>query len=185
MKKVLVFSGSSRKESVNKMLSKQAAEVLKELGGSVTWIDLADYPMPIYNGDLEKGEGMPEKAQELKKLFLEHDALVIATPEYNFCITPLLKNTLDWVSRSESEDEPPLAAYQDKTVALISASPGFMGGRHSVYVVRSMLMTMGVNVIPKFFCLPSAFKKISHTGFSEEKDREKLVAVMQQLLAKL
>ena len=99
MPKILAFSGSIRRESWNRKLIRVAVDATRAAGGDVTLIDLADYPLPLYNGDLEERDGLPDNAQRLKALFKEHDALLIASPEYNSSMPPLLKNTLDWVSR--------------------------------------------------------------------------------------
>ena len=97
--RILAFAGSARRESFNKQLIKIAAAGAEAAGAEVTFIDLADYPMPLFNQDLEAEQGLPERAMALKKLFLENDGLLLSCPEYNSSITPLLKNTIDWVSR--------------------------------------------------------------------------------------
>ena len=103
MLKILAFAGSSRKESFNKKLLKIAVLGVQEQGGYVTLIDLADYPMPIFNQDLEQEKGIPENARKLKQLMVEHNAFIIASPEYNSTFSPLLKNVIDWASRAESD----------------------------------------------------------------------------------
>ena len=128
MPKILAFAGSSRKESWNKKLINIAVQGAEEAGATVTVIDLSDYPMPIFNQDLEAEKGLPESTGKLKRLMMEHDAFMIASPEYNSAFTPLLKNVINWVSRAESEDEPPLAAYRNKVVAIMSTSLGALGG---------------------------------------------------------
>src|SRR5439155_8924376 len=95
-------------------------------GGEVTPIDLTDLPMPLYNGDLEDEHGMPENATKLVGLITQHDALLIASPEYNSQMTPLLKNTIDWCTRG---DENP---FKGKVVAVVSASPGHFGAIRSM-----------------------------------------------------
>ena len=107
MLKILAFAGSSRKESFNKKLLKIAVLGVKEQGGYVTLIDLVDYPMPIFNQDLEQEQGIPENARKLKQLMVEHNAFIIASPEYNSTFSPLLKNVIDWASRAESESQIP------------------------------------------------------------------------------
>ncbi len=163
MKKILAFSGSLRAESFNQKLVKIAADGAREAGAQVTVISLKDFPMPLYDQDLEDASGKPEKAMELKKLFLAHDALLIASPEYNSMITAALKNVLDWVSRADAPDEKPLAAIAGKTAAIISASPGGYGGARSLGFLRPFLENVKVTVIENTFSLPKA-----HEGFGED-----------------
>lgn len=164
MAKILTFAGSARKDSFNKKLARVAAEAVKKTGAEVTFIDLADYDMPLYNGDLESGQGLPAAAKQLKQIFIEHDGLLIAAPEYNSSITPLMKNTLDWVSRRESEDEPGLAAYQGKVAALLSTSPGGLGGMRGLVVMRMLLSNLGVLVLPEQQAIPGAMNAFNTDG---------------------
>lgn len=133
--KILALAGSTRKESFNRKLLKLAAEAARGAGGSVTHVELADYPMPIFDQDLE--------AAALRKLFAEHQGLLIASPEYNSSVTPLLKNTLDWVSRPS-----PAEAFKGKVACLIGASPGMSGAQRSMAALRSILGNIGVLVLP-------------------------------------
>ena len=99
--KILAFAGSTRAGSLNKLLLRTAVQGAEAAGASVTVIDLADFRIPLYDGDLEAESGLPENAEKLQNLFLEHNGLLIAAPEYNSSITPVLKNTFDWVSRRD------------------------------------------------------------------------------------
>ena len=99
MTKILAFAGSTRRDSLNRKLIQVATSIAAGAGAEVTLLDLNDYPLPLYNGDLEATAGLPEAALRLKEVFKAHDALMIASPEYNSSVPPLLKNTLDWVSR--------------------------------------------------------------------------------------
>ncbi len=162
--KVLCFAGSARKDSVNKKLVSTFSALLEKAGAQVDLIDLKDYPMPIYDGDLESQEGLPATARNLKQKFLENDALVIASPEYNSSISPLLKNTLDWVSRAESNDEAPLEAYRGKSAILLSASPGALGGLRGLVHLRAILGNIGVTVVPDQKAVSSAYEKFSADG---------------------
>jgi chromate reductase, NAD(P)H dehydrogenase (quinone) len=153
--RILAFAGSARRESYNKRLLPIAARGARQAGAEVTVIDLADFPLPLMNQDLEAAEGLPVQAKQLKQLFLDHQGLLIAAPEYNSSLTPLLKNTLDWVSRSVP-GEPPLAAYRDKVAALMSASPGALGGLRGLVHLRSMLGNIGVLVLPDQVAVPRA-----------------------------
>ena len=119
MIKFLVFVGSTRKASTNKQLAALAASTAKNLDAEVTLIDLKDFEMPLYDGDLEADQGLPENAKRLKQLFVEHDGFFLAAPEYNSSLAPVLQNALDWISRPHLEDEPPLWAYRGKVAAVI------------------------------------------------------------------
>ena len=164
MKKILAFSGSLRAESFNQKLVNIAAEGAREAGAQVTVISLKDFPMPLYDQDLEDASGKPEKAKELKKLFLEHDALLIASPEYNSMISAALKNALDWVSRVDSPDEAMLSAFIGKTAAILSASPGGYGGARSLGFLRPFLENIKTTVIEDQYSLPSAHEAFGADG---------------------
>lgn len=172
MKKILAFSGSLRAESFNQKLVKIAADGAREAGAEVTVISLSDFPMPIYDQDLEDASGKPEKAKELKKLFLEHDGLLIASPEYNSMITAALKNALDWVSRVDSADEAMLSAFTGKTAAILSASPGGYGGARSLGFLRPFLENINVTVIEDQFSLPDAHEAFGKDGELLDKEIE-------------
>ena len=163
MKKILAFSGSLRAGSFNQKLVKIAAEGASEAGAEVTVISLADFAMPLFDEDLEAAEGKSDAAKRLKALFLAHDGLLIASPEYNSMITAALKNAIDWVSRADSDDEAPLAAFGGKTAAIISASPGGYGGARSLGFLRPFLGNIKITVLESEFSLPKA-----HEAFAED-----------------
>src|ERR1022692_1776426 len=121
--KILVFAGSTRNDSLHRKLVQVAAAELRRVGGDAAVADLRDYPMPLYDGDLEAAQGMPAGAKALKDLVRGQDGLVIASPEYNGSFSALLKNAIDWISRPET-GERRLAAFHGKAAALLSASPG-------------------------------------------------------------
>jgi chromate reductase, NAD(P)H dehydrogenase (quinone) len=129
MTKILAFAGSARKESFNKKLANIAAEGAKNAGAEVTYLDFHDLPLPLYDEDLEALDGLPDNVLKLKSLMKAHDGFVIACPEYNSSITPLLKNVIDWASRPAT-DEPPLACFTGKVALLMSASPRGLEGLH-------------------------------------------------------
>lgn len=148
--KVLVFAGSARRESLNKKLARVAARHAREAGGDVTFVDLEDYPMPLYHGDLEAREGLPGAARALREIFLAHEGLLIASPENNASVTALLKNTLDWLSRSVGdgkERNSGLAPYRGKVAGLLSASPARWGGTRGLPHLRQILASLGVTVL--------------------------------------
>ena len=163
-RKILAFAGSARKESVNKKLIQIVAEGARKAGAEVTVIDLRDYELPLYDGDLEDASGLPENARKLKKLFLEHDGLLLACPEYNSSITPLLKNTIDWVSRKEKEDEPMLVCFTGKVAGLVSAAPGALGGLRGLVTVRMLLGNIGVLVVPNQMAVSKAYSAFNDEG---------------------
>ncbi|MBI1318898.1 MAG: FMN reductase [Candidatus Hydrogenedens sp.] len=179
--RILAFAGSARKDSFNKKLVAVAAVGAREAGAEVTLIDLADYPMPIYDGDLEASDGLPENAVKLKALFMEADALLISCPEYNGGITPLLKNVIDWVSRRQG-DEGPLACYTGKTAALISASPGALGGLRGLVQVRQILSNIQVLVLANQRAVSKANEAFDAEGNLKD---EKVAAQVKGLGAEL
>jgi len=135
-----------------------------ETGALVTLVELGDFPMPLMNEDLETAAGIPENARDFKKLLAEHDGFLIASPEYNGFVTPLLKNCLDWASRSETADEKPLSAFRGKTAAILSASPGGLGGLRSLFVLRTLLTNLGVIVLPGQHAVSGADKAFDDEG---------------------
>ncbi|OZA27137.1 MAG: NADPH-dependent FMN reductase [Marinobacter sp. 34-60-7] len=179
MPKILAFSGSIRRDAWNRKLIQAAVGAARAAGGDVTLIDLADYPLPLMNEDLETREGLPDNAQRLKALFKAHDALLIASPEYNSSIPPLLKNTIDWVSR-EWQGESGLAPYQNKVAAIMAASPGTFGGMRMLPHLRQILNTLGVLVLPGQFSLPHADQ-----AFDEENGALKSPARLHTLVVEL
>jgi len=173
--KILAFAGSTRTESFNKKLIKIAVAGARNAGADVRLIDLRDPPLPLYDGDLEEREGLPDNAKKLKGLFLAHDGLLLSCPEYNSGITGVWKNTIDWVSRSESDDEEDLACYIGKVAALMSASPGFLGGLRGLVQVRSILGNIKVLVLPDQVTVSKAHEAFNLDG--SLKDAKKQVAV--------
>ena len=146
--KLLVFAGSARRDSLNKKLAIAAAALARAAGADVTLIDLADYRIPLYDGDLESESGMPDNARKMRTLMLANDGFIIASPEYNSAISPLLKNVLDWVSRP-LPDEPNVSAYRGKFATLLATSPGAFGGLRGLAMVRQVLMQLGTTVLPE------------------------------------
>ena len=152
---ILSFSGSSRVDSLNGKLLRVATQGARAAGAVVTEIDLMKYHMPIYNGDLEATEGQPESATALKSLMRDSHGFLISSPEYNGGYSPLLKNAIDWVSRP-IPGEPALAAFTGKTAAIMSASPGKLGGIRGLSQLRQILGNIGVLVLPDQVTLPAA-----------------------------
>ncbi len=181
--KILVFAGSARKNSWNKKLAAVAAAALKDAGADATLVDLADYPMPIMDEDLQAAEGLPANATAFKKLMFDHDGFLIVAPEYNSSITPLLKNVIDWASRKEG-DEKPLQAYTGKTVALMSASPGALGGLRGLVHLRAIFGNIGVLVLPDQFALVKANEAFDESGALKDEKQAATVARIAAALVK-
>jgi len=153
--KVLAFAGSARKESLNRRLLAIAVTATRQAGGEVTAVELAGFAMPLYNGDDHAAHGFPEGVMRLKRLFLDHHALLIASTEHNSALSALLKNAIDWVSRS-APGEKSLEAFRGKTAALLSASPGALGGLRGLASLRSILTNIGTLVLPDQVAVPKA-----------------------------
>lgn len=181
--KILVFAGSLRKDSFNKKLAKIAAKAVEQNGGKVTYIDLKDYPLPIYDQDIEDSTGLPQNALKLKKLFEEHDGFLISCPEYNSSMPAVFKNTIDWVSRKAKPEEVYLCGFIDKVIALISASPGQLGGLRSLVHVRSMFSNIFSIVLPQQKCIPQADKAFDDAGnLKDGKTQEDIVNISKKLV---
>jgi len=183
MTKILAFSGSARADSFNQKLAKIAAAGAEQAGAQVTIISLADFPMPIFNQDLEAAEGIPEYAGHFKQLLIEHDGFLIASPEYNSAFSPLLKNAIDWASRKVG-DEPPLLAYRGKLAAIMAASPGALGGLRGLVFLRLLLANIGVNVLSDQYALAQAGQAFDAEGQLIDKAIESTVKNLGSVLAK-
>jgi chromate reductase len=188
MPKILAFSGSTRKESYNQKLVQIAAQGAQQAGAEVTVINLADYPMPIFNQDLETAEGMPKPARAFKELLIAYDGFLIASPEYNSAFSPVLKNAIDWASRREA-DEAPLLAFRGKIAVIMAASPGALGGIRGLVFLRMLLANIGMVVLPEQFALAHADKSFHDNGHLLEDSKQdsalKLGASLAQYLQKL
>ncbi|HIE92063.1 MAG TPA: NADPH-dependent oxidoreductase [Acidobacteria bacterium] len=182
--RVLAFAGSARTDSFNVKLVNIAAEGAREAGAEVTVLNLKDFPMPIFNQDLEAAEGPPEQATRLKGIMLAHEGLLIASPEYNSSISPLLKNTIDWVSRP-ADGEPMLAVYRDKVAAVMSASPGGLGGLRGLVHLRSILSNIGVLVIPDQVAVTQAHSVFDDHGNLLDAKRQTSVQGLGRSVVKL
>ena len=182
--RILVFAGSIRTGSFNARLAALAAKELTRADADVTLISLADYPMPIYDGNAEADSGPPENAAKLKRLFGLHQGVFIATPEYNASVTPLLKNTIDWISRVREEREPPLAAFKNRVFALGAASNGTYGGMRSLMALRQVLeLGCGALVLPEQVAVreaASAFDELDN--LKDERSARALKGTTQRLI---
>jgi NAD(P)H-dependent FMN reductase len=181
--RLLFLAGSARRKSFNKRLARLAADISETNGIASTFVDLADFPMPIYDGDTEMTDGPPENARKLKNVMKDHAGVFIASPEYNAAFSPLLKNTIDWISHTRDEGEAPLEVYRTRVFALGSASPGGMGGLRGLAQLRLVLeLGLGALVLPEQFALPRAADAFDEHGHLKNKDQqEQLKRIIQRL----
>lgn len=186
--RIVAFAGSTRKDSFNKKLVRIAARAAEAAGAAVTVLDLRDYPMPLYDGDLEAAEGLPEHARRFKQVLIEHDAFLISAPEYNSSITAVLKNAIDWASRAAG-GEPALVAFQGKVAGLMAASPGALGGLRGLVHVRAILGNIGVLVVPDQIAIARAPDAFTSEGglkdATQQANVEKIARTVTNLAAKL
>jgi NAD(P)H-dependent FMN reductase len=180
--KILAFAGSTRTESFNKKLIRQAAKLCKEKNVEVTYIDLKDIPMPLYDGDLEAEQGIPENGKKFMELLIAHDGFMISSPEYNASIPGVLKNAIDWASRPVKGMKP-LAAFDHKVVLLLTASTGSLGGLRNLYATRAMLANIRCIVVPDHLALSKAGQAFDDQGeLTDESHRSKLQACVNSFL---
>jgi len=182
--KVLALSGSSRRGSLNQKLLDIAANGAQDAGATVTSLRLADYALPLYDGDLEIDQGVPEEVRRLQAEFARHDALLIATPEHNGGYTAALKNALDWVSRPQEDGASGVLLLAGKVAALVSASPGQLGGLRSQMALRAVLDKLGVLVIPDAFALGLAHQAFDGETGLKDKAAEKAVVNVGVVLSR-
>ncbi len=161
--KILAFAGSVRKNSFNKTLVQIAAEGARSAGAEVTYLDFLDLAIPLFDEDWESAEGLPNNVITFKALLKSHQGFLISCPEYNSSITPLLKNAIDWASRP-APNESSLECFKDKVAALMSASPGALGGLRGLVHVRSILGNIGVLVLPDQVAIGKADQAFSESG---------------------
>jgi NAD(P)H-dependent FMN reductase len=179
--KVLVLAGSIRTGSFNARLAAIAAKEIVRAEAEVTRISLLDFPLPLYDGDLEARSGPPENAVKLKRMFCAHQGVFIASPEYNASLTPLLKNTIDWISRVRENKEPPLSAYRNRVFALGAASNGTLGGMRSIMALRQSLeLGCGALVIPEQI----AVREASHAFDENDELKDERSAALLRTLAR-
>lgn len=186
--KILCFAGSLRKHSFNKKLVKIAMKGAEKVGAKCTFLDLKDYPLPIYDGDIEAQSGLPDNAKRLKAILKEHQGFLIASPEYNSSISGALKNAIDWTSRPEP-GEPQLVCFSGKIAGIMAASPGALGGLRGLVTVRSILENIGMIVVPQQVAVPSAANAFDDQGnLNDEKKQqsvEDIGAKVAQVVSKL
>lgn len=184
--KVLVIAGSARRGALSVQLAQAAAVMLRDSGAQTTMLDLRALALPIYDGDLEAEQGVPPGAAKLRDALRSHDALLLVTPEYNGFPTPLVINAFDWLSRLKADAEVPsgLAVTSGKPLALLSSSPGPLGGLRSMNTLRQYLtMTFAMLGVPQQYALSRASEAFDEQGgLKDEKSRNAVQGVVAALL---
>ncbi len=182
--RILALAGSTRQESYNKRLVRLAAEGAREAGAETTVIDLRDYPLPLFDEDLETREGLPEAARQLRAAFQAHAGLLIASPEYNSSLPAVLKNAIDWLSRPQP-GEAPLACFNGKVAAILSASPGTLGGLRGLVHLRAILGNINVLVLPEQIAVPRAHEAFADGNRLRDEARHRAVLRLGARLAEV
>jgi len=180
--KILAFAGSLREHSYSKRVVRTAIKGAENAGAEVTYIDLRDYPMPIYNADDHEKDGFHVNAAKLQKLLSEHDGLLICSPEYNGSLSGALKNAIDWTSR-QSDEFKMVEVFKGKFAAIMTESPGVFGGLRCLGHLRTVLSIMFVNVLPSEIAVGKV-----HTMFDGDGDEmtdEKMKKILGDLGASL
>ncbi|MEM6853152.1 MAG: NAD(P)H-dependent oxidoreductase [Planctomycetota bacterium] len=172
--KVLAFAGSLREGSYNKKLVRCAAAAAEAAGAEVTVIDLADYPLPLFDEDIE-AKGTPENATKLKALMKPADGFLIASPEYNSSLSGALKNAIDWASRP-AEGEGRLEAFAGKAAVLMAASPGALGGLRGLVHLKAILGNIQVTVLPQQHALGGANEAFADDGSLKDAKKAETIA---------
>ncbi|MDZ8240935.1 MAG: NAD(P)H-dependent oxidoreductase [Nostoc sp. ChiQUE01a] len=182
--KILAFAGSTRIDSYNKKLVKIAAAGAKAAGAQVTYLDLRDLPLPLFDEDLEAQEGLPANARTLKDLMISHQGFLIASPEYNSSLTAVLKNAIDWASRPYP-NEAPLVAFAGKVATIMSASPGGLGGLRGLVHLRSILGNIKVLVLPDQIAVSKAYEAFNPDGTLKNPKQQESIEQLGDNLAKI
>ena len=183
--RLLFIAGSAREKSWNKKLARLGHQIADANGIASAFADLGDYPMPIYNGDIETESGSPDNARKLKALMKVHSGIFIASPEYNASFSALLKNALDWVSHTREDGEEPLEVFKTRVFALGSASPGGMGGLRGLSQLRLVLeIGLSALVLPDQFAVPRAVDAFDENGHLKNKDSQETYKQLIQKLAR-
>ena len=181
--KILVFAGSVRTGAYSGRTADIAQKELALQGAEVTRISLADYPLPIMDQDLEKEKGIPANAVKLARMIAAHDAVLICTPEYNGSIPPLVKNTIDWVSRVHSDNGKPLKPYPGKVAAICSSSDGHFAGIRSANHLRAVLAHIGMEIIAPQVSVPYGAEAFDADGdFREDRLRKGMTRLCSTLI---
>ena len=181
--KILVIPGSLRTGSLNARLAAAAAHEFAKAGAEVTRISLGDFPLPIYDGDLQTKSGVPKNAINLKRMIGAHHGVLIVTPEYNSSVPPLVKNTIDWVSRVQDAHETRGQIFRQRAFAIAAASEGRLGGTRCLAALRLILSACHATVIPNQLALSFADQAYDDMDrLKHPADIEALNALVRQLI---
>lgn len=181
---ILAFAGSSRKDSWNRKVLEVAIAGARDVGAIVTVVNLADYPMPIYNADWHAENGVPDSMRELRKLMMAANGILIASPEYNASLTPLLKNTIDWLSQDvgKGKDESGNAPFEGKIGGLMGASNGGFGTIRALPHVSYILSNLGVFMLP-VVAVPAVGKAFDENGVMTNERAKRMLSGLGARLA--
>ena len=181
--KILVIPGSLRTASLNARLAVTAAYELAQAGAEVTRISLADFPLPIYDGDLQTKSGVPKNAINLKRMIGAHHGVLMVTPEYNSSVPALVKNTIDWVTRVQDAHETRGQVFRERAFAIAAASESRLGGTRSLAALRLILSACHATVIPNQLALSFASEAYDDMDrLKHASDSEALNALVRQLI---
>jgi chromate reductase, NAD(P)H dehydrogenase (quinone) len=181
--KILVIPGSLRSGSLNAKLAAAAAHEFAQAGAEVTRISLSDFPLPIYDGDLQSKSGVPKHAVNLKRMMSAHHGVLIVTPEYNSSVPALVKNTIDWVSRVQDPHEIRGQVFRERGFAIAAASEGRLGGTRALAALRLILTACHASVIPNQLALSFASEAYDDMDrLKHPADAEALSAMVRQLI---
>jgi chromate reductase, NAD(P)H dehydrogenase (quinone) len=181
--KILVIPGSLRTGSLNARLAAAAAYQFAQAGAEVTRLSLGDFPLPIYDGDLQTKSGVPKNAVNLKRMMSAHHGVLIVTPEYNSSVPPLVKNTIDWVTRVHDAHETRGQIFRQRAFAIAAASEGRLGGTRCLAALRLILSACHATVIPNQLALSFADQAYDDMDrLKHPADIEALNALVRQLI---
>jgi NAD(P)H-dependent FMN reductase len=182
--KILVIPGSLRTGSFNARLAAAAVKEFALANVEVTQISLADFPLPIYDGDLEANAGIPKNAIDLKRMIEAHHGVLIVSPEYNSSVPPLVKNTIDWVTRVRDRNETLGQVFRERAFAIAAASDGKFGGLRVLMALRQILaLGCGATVIPRQVALSFASQAFDDMDrLKDQRDADQLRATVRQLI---
>ncbi len=181
--KILVIPGSLRTGSLNAKLAAAVAQELAQAGAEVTRLSLGDFPLPIYDGDLQSKSGVPKQAINLKRMIGSHHGVLFVTPEYNSSVPPLVKNTIDWVSRVQDANEIRGQVFRGRPFAVAAASENRLGGTRALSALRLILSACHAVVIPNQLALSFATEAYDDRDrLKHPADAEALQAMVRQLI---
>ncbi len=180
--RILGFAGSTRTGSYNKMLVKAALAGAKAAGAEVTFLDLRDLNLPLFDEDLEASGGAPDGAKRLKDLMFSHQGLLIASPEYNSSVSAVLKNAIDWATRP-APGEAPLQAFNDKVCGLLASSPGALGGLRGLVHIRAILGNINVIVLPQQVAVMKVHEAFDESGGVKDAKQKATIENLGKLVA--